>query len=333
MRLLAHDLRDATRTLRKEPRFLLITSLTLALGIAAATSIFSVVNGVLLKPLPYPNADRLVNVWSAAPGLDFPQFPLSPDLYLFFKKHNAVFEDMALVQNRRANITESGPPEAIDASVATHSYFTTLGIAFAARARLRSARRPPRRTPRRRDQPPAVDAAVRRRPGIGRTHNPDRWRPNGGRRRRARMARSGRVARCVAAGAVQPGEPAGRHLRLERDRAAEAWRAARPGRDAPGPPGAARDGAGAKRSIPRLPPRRRLSTPRPPDAGGSCRQPARAAVDPAGDRRGRAAHRVRQRREPVPRSRRRAPAGDGRPHRAGRQPRQPSHASCSPKRW
>ena len=128
--MLAHDLRDATRTLRKEPRFLLITSLTLALGIAAATSIFSVVNGILLKPLPYPNADRLVNVWSAAPALEYPQFPLSPDLYLFFKKHNAVFEDMALVQNRRANITESGPPEAIAASVATHSYFTTLGIAF-----------------------------------------------------------------------------------------------------------------------------------------------------------------------------------------------------------
>ena len=130
MRLLAHDLREATRTLRKEPRFLLITSLTLALGIAAATSIFSVVNGVLLKPLPYPNADRLVNVWSAAPGLDYPQFPLSPDLFLFFQKHNSVFEDLTLFQNRRVNITESGPPEVIDASVATHSYFTTLGIAF-----------------------------------------------------------------------------------------------------------------------------------------------------------------------------------------------------------
>jgi putative ABC transport system permease protein len=128
---LAHDLREATRTLRKEPRFLLITSLTLALGIAAATSIFSVVNGVLLKPLPYPNADRLVNVWSAAPGLDYPQFPLSPDLFLFFQKHNSVFEDLALFQNRRVNITESGPPEVIDASAATHGYFTTLGIALA----------------------------------------------------------------------------------------------------------------------------------------------------------------------------------------------------------
>jgi predicted permease len=130
MQLLAHDLREATRTLRKEPRFLLITSLTLALGIAAATSIFSVVNGVLLRPLPYPNADRLVNLWSTAPGLDYPQFPLSPDLFLFFKKHNSVFEDMALFQNRNVNVTESGSPEVISASVATHSYFTTLGIAF-----------------------------------------------------------------------------------------------------------------------------------------------------------------------------------------------------------
>ena len=128
--VLAPDLREATRTLRKEPRFLLITSLTLALGIAAATSIFSVVNGVLLKPLPYPNADRLVNVWSAAPGLDYPQFPLSPDLFLFFQKHNSVFEDLTLSQGRRVNITESGPPEVIDASAATHSYFTTLGITF-----------------------------------------------------------------------------------------------------------------------------------------------------------------------------------------------------------
>ena len=172
--VLAHDLREATRTLRKEPRFLLITSLTLALGIAAATSIFSVVNGVLLKPLPYPNADRLVNVWSAAPGLDYPQFPLSPDLFLFFQKHNSVFEDLALFQNRRVNITESGPPEVVDASVATHSYFTTLGIAFSRGRALRSAGRPSRRTARGRDQPPAVDAAVRRRPGVGWTDHPDR---------------------------------------------------------------------------------------------------------------------------------------------------------------
>jgi putative ABC transport system permease protein len=124
------DLRDGARTLRKQPRFLAVASLTLALGIGAVTSIFSVVNGVLFTPLPYPHADRLVNIWSAAPGLGYNQFPVSPDLFLFFKRHNQVFEDMALAQGRSANLTESGAPEVVDASVTTQSYFATLGVGF-----------------------------------------------------------------------------------------------------------------------------------------------------------------------------------------------------------
>jgi predicted permease len=129
MRIL-DDFRDAGRSLRKQPRFLIIASLTLALGIGAVTAIFSVVNGVLLEPLPYPHANRLVNVWSTAPGLDFDQFPLSPDLFLFYRKNNQVFEDMALFQNRRVSITESGPPEVVDGAETTYSYFATLGAGF-----------------------------------------------------------------------------------------------------------------------------------------------------------------------------------------------------------
>ena len=125
------DVRDGARSLRKQPRFLIVASLTLALGIAAVTSIFSVVNGVLFTPLPYPQADRLVNIWSTAPGLGYNQFPISPDLFLFFRRHNQVFEDMALSQRRRANLTESGAPEVVDASVTTESYFATLGVGFA----------------------------------------------------------------------------------------------------------------------------------------------------------------------------------------------------------
>jgi predicted permease len=126
MRLL-DDLREAARSLRKQPRFLIIASLTLALGIGAVTSIFSVVNGVLFKPLPHPHAERLANIWSTAPAIGYDQFPLSPDLFLFYRKHNTVFEDMALFQGRRANLTESGLPEVVEARVTTHSYFATLG--------------------------------------------------------------------------------------------------------------------------------------------------------------------------------------------------------------
>ena len=125
------DFRDAVRGLRKQPRFLIVAALTLALGIGAVTAIFSVVNGVLLQPLPYPHANRLVNVWSTAPGLGYDQFPLSPDLFLFYRRHNQVFEDMALMQSRRVNLTESGTPEVIDALITTHSYFATLGAGLA----------------------------------------------------------------------------------------------------------------------------------------------------------------------------------------------------------
>jgi predicted permease len=124
------DLRDAVRTLAKQPRFLVIASLTLALGIGAVTAIFSVVNGVLFSPLPSPHADRLVNVWSTAPGLGYDRFPLSPDLFLFYRRHNQVFEDMALFQPRRVNLTEAAAPEVVDASVTTHSYFDTIGVGF-----------------------------------------------------------------------------------------------------------------------------------------------------------------------------------------------------------
>ena len=105
--MLANDLRDAIRGLLKQPRFLIVASLTLALGIGAVTSIFSVVNGVLLTPLPYAQPDRLVNVWSSAPGVGYDELPLSPDLFLFYKKHNSVFDDMALYQASRANLSES----------------------------------------------------------------------------------------------------------------------------------------------------------------------------------------------------------------------------------
>ncbi len=122
-----NETRQAVRTLAKERRFALAASLTLALGIGAVTSIFSVANGVLLRPLPFPEADRLVNIWSTAPGLGYDQFPLSPDIYHFYRRRNTVFESTAMFQQGRVNLTGEGAPEVVDTAVVTASYFSTLG--------------------------------------------------------------------------------------------------------------------------------------------------------------------------------------------------------------
>jgi predicted permease len=118
---------SALRSLLKQPRFTLVAALTLALGVGAVASIFSVVNGILLKPLPYAAADRLVNVWSHAPKLGYPQFPLSPDIFFAYERDSQIFESMALFQRRRANLVGSSAPEIVETILTTHNYFETLG--------------------------------------------------------------------------------------------------------------------------------------------------------------------------------------------------------------
>jgi putative ABC transport system permease protein len=120
----------AGRTLIKQPRFSIVAALTVALGVGAVTVIFSVVNAVLIQPLPNPNAGRLVNIWSTAPGLDYDQFPLSPDLFLFFEKYQTGFEEMALRQRRRVNMTYGEEPNVVQSAVVTAKHFSTLGAVF-----------------------------------------------------------------------------------------------------------------------------------------------------------------------------------------------------------
>ena len=78
---LAYDLRYAFRGMRRRPGFTAAVVLTLALGIGANTAIFSVVYGVLIKPLPYPNADELISIWHTAPGLRAGDMGVAPTLY------------------------------------------------------------------------------------------------------------------------------------------------------------------------------------------------------------------------------------------------------------
>lgn len=122
------DFRQALRGLLKQPRFTIVAALTLALGIGSVTAIFSVVNGILLTPLPYPQADRLVNLWSHAPGLGLNQFSLSPDVYFFIRRESHSFDESTIFQRRGANLTETTNPESVQALVATNTYFRTFGI-------------------------------------------------------------------------------------------------------------------------------------------------------------------------------------------------------------
>lgn len=131
MTRLTLDARHAIRTLLKQPRFTILASLTLALGVGAVTVIFSIANGVLLRPLPYPNADRLVNLKSQAPKLGYDQFPSSPDLYVLFEKDTSLFESAATWQTSRANLTGAGSPDVVRGIETTSTYFDTLGIRFA----------------------------------------------------------------------------------------------------------------------------------------------------------------------------------------------------------
>ena len=102
--------------------------LTLALGIGANTAIFSVVNAVLLRALPFPEPDRLVMVWEDASFAGFPRNTPAPANYADWKAQNQVFEEMAAFDERSFNLTGDGEPEKIEAYGVTANFFPMLGI-------------------------------------------------------------------------------------------------------------------------------------------------------------------------------------------------------------
>src|SRR5262245_40979691 len=121
------DLRYAIRALRKQPIFTTIAVLTLTLGIGANAAIFSLLYQVLLRPLPYRDADRLVFVWNTYPLMGLPQASVSIPDYIDRKTQAPALEDATLLTMRSANLTTNGQPEQLRALVVTPSFFSTLG--------------------------------------------------------------------------------------------------------------------------------------------------------------------------------------------------------------
>ena len=128
MESLVKDIRYGIRSLLKHPGFSLVAVLTLALGIGANTAIFSVVNAVLLRALPFRDPDALVMVWEDASFANFPRNTPAPANYADWKSQNQVFEDMATFDERSFNLTGDGEPEKIEAYGVTANFFDVLGV-------------------------------------------------------------------------------------------------------------------------------------------------------------------------------------------------------------
>ena len=125
------NLRFVFRVLAKSPGFAIMAILIMALGIGANTAIFSVVQGVLLRPLPFRDADRLVQIWHVPPQTSFPgmtSFAVSAANFLDWQKQNHVFEEMSLYTGSSYDITGTGKPEAITASTVSSGFFSVLGV-------------------------------------------------------------------------------------------------------------------------------------------------------------------------------------------------------------
>ena len=124
------DLRYAVRMLVRTPGFTLVAVLTLALGIGANTAIFTVVNAIVLKPLPYPDAERLVMVWQDLRARGGPEDEwLSPGNYVDLRGAKDVVDQIAVISGWRPTLTGAGEPEPIPGEVVSHEYFSTAGVA------------------------------------------------------------------------------------------------------------------------------------------------------------------------------------------------------------
>jgi predicted permease len=144
-----HDIRLTLRRLRKSPGFAATVILTLAIGFGANTAVFSVINSVLLKPLPYPRSDELVALWLNAPGAEgLATFQsglrLSPSMYFTFRDNNRTFQSLGIWTTDRATVTGLAQPEEVRLALVSHGVLESLEVPALAGRLLSSADQDPR---------------------------------------------------------------------------------------------------------------------------------------------------------------------------------------------
>jgi putative ABC transport system permease protein len=126
--VLSHDLRHAFRLCWRTPIVTATALLTIALGVSSSTAIFSVVYGVLLRPLPYPNPSRLVELFEDNRAANMPRFRVSALNYLSWVERATAFEALGVLNVFNATLTDGGDPESVPAGAATASMFSVLGL-------------------------------------------------------------------------------------------------------------------------------------------------------------------------------------------------------------
>ena len=123
---LGRDARLGVRSLLRHRTFTTITTLTLALGVALNTTVFSVVNAVLLKPLPYAKPGELVTIGNLPPNGEIGQ--VGPAEFFDYKRMSTTIADLAFTQTFNANVTGGDRPDRADAAAVTDNFFTMLGV-------------------------------------------------------------------------------------------------------------------------------------------------------------------------------------------------------------
>ena len=126
--MLMTSIRATVRGFRKSPGFLILTALTLALGIGATAALFTVVNAVLIRPLPYPEPERVVYVQQSAPGLGLDDAQMSDAIYLLYRKENKVLEDLGIYWDGAITLTGGQEPARLGAAGLTPSVFRILRV-------------------------------------------------------------------------------------------------------------------------------------------------------------------------------------------------------------